>query len=77
MSIGVTPPNEGPIVLNDVQPLTVEAVDKSFLLKNLKLSFTNRTYDTLTYSEIPSLLSELTDLRKAYQSVHYHLQNHV
>lgn len=64
----VTPPTEGPIVINDVQPLSVDAVDKSFLLKNLKLSFTNRTYHTLTYSEIPSLLSELTELRKAYHS---------
>ena len=53
----------------DVLPIPMETIDKSLLLKSLKLSFTSRTYESLSYAEIPSFLTELSDLRKAV----YHL----
>ena len=70
LSIGpvVTHPSDSTIAIGEVSAIPVEAIDKSMLLKNLKLSFTTRTYESMTYSEIPAFLSELIELRKVYNA---------
>lgn len=70
LSIGpvVSHTNEGSLTIPDVPPISVENVDKSFLLKNLKLSYTTRTYDSMTLSDIPGFLTELSELRKSVHS---------
>lgn len=49
--------------------MSVDTVDKSHLLRNLKTTFTSRSFDSLTLSEIPVFLSEYSELRKAYSLV--------
>ena len=70
LSIGpvVTHPSDSTIAIGEVSAIPVEAIDKSMLLKNLKLSFSTRTYESMTYSEIPVFLSELIELRKVYHA---------
>ena len=60
--------NEDSISMGDVRSMAVDTVDKSFLSKNLKLSFLSRNYESITMNDIPILMQELSDLRKTYQN---------
>ena len=60
--------NEDSISMGDVRSMAVDTVDKSFLSKNLKLSFLSRSYESITMNDIPILMQELSDLRKTYQN---------
>lgn len=50
----------------DVSSIQLNPVEKPVSLKGSKLSFTNRSFESLTYSEIPLLLKELSELRKSH-----------
>lgn len=47
----------------------MDTVDKSHLLRNLKTTYTSRSFESLTLSEIPIFLCEYVELRKAYSLV--------
>ena len=56
------------ISMPDVTPLPLNTMEKTITLKGTKLSFTNRSFESLTYSEIPLLMKELSELRR----IQYH-----
>ena len=60
--------NEDTISMNEVRSMAVDGVDKSFLPKVSKLSFLSRSYESITMNDIPILMQELGELRKAYQN---------
>ena len=53
------------VVMGETPPIPPERSDKPSVLKNLKLTFSTRTFESLTYVDIPVFLSEYSELRKA------------
>lgn len=54
------------MVIPDNPSIPQERIDKPPLLKNMKLTFSTRSFESLTYLDIPTFLSEYIELRKAY-----------
>ena len=54
------------IPIPEVSPIQLNPMEKPVSLKGSKLTFTNRSFESLTYSEIPLLLKELSELRKSH-----------
>lgn len=66
VSANVSHPVDNGMPIPDVSPIQLNPVEKPAPLKGSKLSFTNRSFESLTYSEIPLLLKELSELRKSH-----------
>ena len=48
------------MVIPDNPPITAERMDKPPALKNLKLTFSTRSFESLTYLDIPTFLSAVS-----------------
>ena len=65
----VPAPGETTLSIEDLDPITPELSEKLNLLKDLKLSFEKREFDSLSLFEIPDFLKEYNELRKAFLAV--------
>ena len=71
LPIGTVVPTteEATLSIDDLNPVTPELSEKINLLKELKISYDKREYDSLSLSEVPDFLKEYNELRKAFLTV--------
>ena len=71
LPIGTVVPTteEATLSIDDLNPVTPELSEKLNLLKELKISYDKREYDSLSLSEVPDFLKEYNELRKAFLTV--------